>query len=243
MMRENKKTLFLSLISVLLVLLIVVLAIYSTAYFGTRRKLTGRVYLTPGILVDFGETVMQDETTSEFWLLKHDISSLDDVMSVPTKSKINETNFGSHEKIFIVNPTFESLTTDEFYIRAKIILKHASTNTVLTDEELDGTFNTRTPITFSDDWLFDGEWAYYVGNLNAWTNVSETANAEDLKVVSKNDVVSFLAVETYSENDVEFTYQTLSFKEDLEHFPIIDLDITLLTQAVEIAKVNEAFFS
>lgn len=246
MKQKTLHKIYISIIAILLLLFISSLVMGVTgAWFGTKREISGKVQLTPGIKVDFGynlpnPTIEYDENTSEFWLLKYDVSSYSELTDETTVSRLDVYDVRPNDKIAVVNPILTSLTTDNFYLRAKLIYRDEITNEILTDEQMNEAFGTQTPINFGDNWLVDenGEWAYYVGNLSAWTG--GVANAEDLLLIEEYMQVSFF--NTSTSNAIKFTPFEMAGGA-VEHFSFTGFNVILRIQAIEAAYVNEQFFA
>lgn len=246
MKQKTLHKIYISIIAILLLLFISSLVMGVTgAWFGTKREISGKVQLTPGIKVDFGynlpnPTIEYDESTSEFWLLKYDVNSYSELTDETTVSRLDVYDVRPNDKIAVVNPILTSLTTDNFYLRAKLIYRDEITNEILTDEQMNEAFGTQTPINFGDNWLVDenGEWAYYVGNLSAWTG--GVANAEDLLLIEEYMQVSFF--NTSTSNAIKFTPFEMAGGA-VEHFSFTGFNVILRIQAIEAAYVNEQFFA
>lgn len=246
MKQKTFNKLYITIFAVLLVLFILSLTVGITgAWFGSTREISGKVNLTPGIKVDFGynmpsPTLEFDETTQEFWLLKFDVENYADLSDTSTTSKLEVSDIRPGDKIAVVNPILTSLTTDNFYLRAKVIYKNKTTNEILTVDKMNEIFRTTTPLTFGYDWLIDenGEWSYCVGNITEWS--TGKANADDLKLIEEYMQVSFFT--TATQNAIKFVPLDIP-ESSIEHFSISGVSIILQLQAIEAEYVNEQFFS
>ena len=247
--KASKKSIFIA-IAILIALLLVGTALGITgAYFGTKREISGQVNLSPGIRVDFTNdkdqvTIEYDEKTHEFWLRKYDVNSFAELNANSTISRFNLTEIRDGAEIAIVAPEMTSQTTDDFYIRAKVVLRDSVTAQELTDEQMEEIFGTtENPITFNDNWLLDenGEWSYLVETgKSSWTDGA--ANSNDILKVAQNDKITFFTTSTTAE-DIEYVPLELETKTNFEHYSIAGFEVVLHLQAVEAAKVEEQFFS
>ena len=246
--KTSKKGIIIT-ISILLVLLLIGTVLGITgAYFGSNKAITGEVNLSPGIRVDFTNdkdqvTIDYDEKTHEFWLMKYDVTSFNNLKTDSTISRFNVTEVREGAEIAIVAPVMTSETTDDFYIRAKIIFRDSVTKAELTTEQLKEIFNlTMNPITLNDKWLLDenGEWSYYVGEgKSSWTG--GVANKDDIVKITEDTTINFLTSTLTAEN-VEYVPLEIS-DEVVEHYSVAGFEVILQIQAVEEAKVDEQFFS
>lgn len=236
-------------ISCLLILLIVGLTLGITgAYYGSKREISGQVNLSPGIKVDFKNdkdqiTIDYDEKTNEFWLMKYDVDAFSTLKTDTTISRLNVTGIREGAEIAIVSPEMKSLTTDEFYIRSKLIIRNSENQQELTSAQMLEMFGSTTcPILFNNNWLVDenNEWNYYVGTeKTSWTG--GVANKNDILKVQQNAVLSFLTIATTADG-VEYVPLTIP-NDKVEHFPVTGFEIILQIQAVEAEFVDQQFFA
>ena len=236
-------------VSVFLVLLLVGISLGITgAYFGSKREISGQVDLSPGLRVDFTNdkgqvTIDYDGKNNEFWLMKYDVESFAYLKTDSDTSRFNVTGIREGAEIAIVPPEMKSLTTDEFYIRSRIIIRDSVSKQELTKAQLLEIFDTQTsPISLNDNWLVDenGEWSYYVGSeKSSWTG--GVANKDDILKITENTTLDFCISSTTAEN-VEYVPLKISEK-TVEHYSVIGFEVVLQIQAVEAAFVEEQFFA
>lgn len=246
MKQKTLHKVYISIIAVLILLLVSSIVMGVTgAWFGSNREISGKVNLTPGIKVDFGyntpnPTIDYDENTQEFWLLKYDVNSYLDLNDETSISRLDVHNVRPNGKIAVVNPIMTSLTTDNFYLRAKILYRDEITGNLLTNEQMLEAFGNLSPLKFGENWLIDenGEWAYYVGNKTEWTGGK--ANAGDLLLIEEYMQVSFLKTSTV--NAIKFSPFEIAGGA-VEHFSFTGFNVILQIQAIEAAYVNEQFFA
>lgn len=245
MVKNSNKKLWLIVSVILAVLLIVTLTVgASTAWFGLSKNISGKVELTPGIKVDFGNTIVVENQNdiTEFWLKKYDVSNVNELTTETTTSKLKIQDARPSDAFAIVNPSFTSLTTDNFYVRAKIIYKDIVTKQELSQAQQLEAFGMINPIKMGENWLVDesNNWHYLVNSgTTSWQN--NVANANELKLVEENDEVSFLLTTNF--NNVNYVPLTLAPGQDIEHMSFDGVYIILQLQAVEQNSVNVEFFA
>ena len=238
-------------ISALLVLLLVAITLGITgAYFGSKREISGKVNLSPGLRVDFTNdkgqiTIGFDKEENEFWLMKYDMEDNSFAALKPGLKISPFTVDGVREgaQIALVPPEMKSLTTDDFYIRAKVIYRDSVSKQELTDDKMGEIFGSTTcPISFNNNWLVDenDEWNYYVGTeKTSWTG--GVANSGDILKITENTVIDFFESTSTAEN-VEYVPLVIADGEP-EHYSVVGFEVILQIQAVEAAFVNEQFFA
>ena len=240
-------------ISALLVLLLVAITLGITgAYFGSKREISGKVNLSPGLRVDFTNdkgqiTIDFDKEENEFWLMKYDMKdnfySFAALKPDSTISRFTVDGVREGAQIALVPPEMKSLTTDDFYIRAKVIYRDSVSKQELTDDKMGEIFGSTTcPISFNNNWLVDenDEWNYYVGTeKTSWTG--GVANSGDILKITENTVIDFFESTSTAEN-VEYVPLVIADGEP-EHYSVVGFEVILQIQAVEAAFVNEQFFA
>lgn len=246
MKQKTLNKVYISIIVVLILLFVSSIVMGVTgAWFGSNREISGKVNLTPGIKVDFGynspnPTIDYDENTQEFWLLKYDVATYSELNDETTISRLDVNGVRPNDKIAVVNPILTSLTTDNFYLRAKLIFRDENTNAVLTSAQMLEAFGTLTPLNFGSQWLFDenNEWAYCVGDVTEWNG--GVANSGDLLLIEEYMQVSFL--QTNIVNAIKFAPFEIA-DGAVEHFSFTGFNVILQIQAIESAYVDEIFFA
>lgn len=236
-MKQINKKILIPVICLLSLLIILLVAGASTAWFGTRREITGEAELSPGIKVDFKDT-LDKANDNEFWLKKYDETNAANISASTTKSRLNISDVRLDNEFYLVNPTLVSNTTDSFYLRAKLVYQDKNGNDISSDKLLE-LFGTENPISLNNKWLKDetSGWSYYVDDsLTSWSDI--LSKKDQLKTVLENDEIDFFATETNG----EINYTTLKFDGvENEYPPVGELYIVLEVQAVEIGKVSEGF--
>ena len=236
-------------ISALLVLLLVAITLGITgAYFGSKREISGKVNLSPGLRVDFTNDKSQitiDYYEDEFWLMKYDmeVNSFAALKPDSTISRFTVDGVREGAQIALVPPEMKSLTTDDFYIRSKVIYRDSVSKQELTDAQMVEIFGSTTcPISFNNNWLVDenDEWNYYVGTeKTSWTG--GVANSGDILKITENTVIDFFESTSTAEN-VEYVPLVIADGQ-VEHYSVVGFEVILQIQAVEAAFVNEQFFA
>ena len=238
-------------ISALLVLLLVAITLGITgAYFGSKREISGKVNLSPGLRVDFTndkDQITIDYYEDEFWLMKYDMEdnfySFAALKPDSTISRFTADGVREGAQIALVPPEMKSLTTDDFYIRAKVIYRDSVSKQELTDAQMVEIFGSTTcPISFNNNWLVDenDEWNYYVGTeKTSWTG--GVANSGDILKITENTVIDFFESTSTAEN-VEYVPLVIADGQ-VEHYSVAGFEVILQIQAVEAAFVNEQFFA
>ena len=240
-------------ISALLVLLLVAITLGITgAYFGSKREISGKVNLSPGLRVDFTNdkgqiTIDFDKEENELWLMKYDMKdnfySFAALKPDSTISRFTVDGVREGAQIALVPPEMKSLTTDDFYIRAKVIYRDSVSKQELTDAQMVEIFGSTTcPISFNNNWLVDenDEWNYYVGTeKTSWTG--GVANSGDILKITENTVIDFFESTSTAEN-VEYVPLVIADGQ-VEHYSVVRFEVILQIQAVEAAFVNKQFFA
>ena len=233
------------------VALIIVIAVgFTQSWYSFTQKMEGDFEFEQGIVMNYENILVSEGST--FALLKTENGKL---------SALNESTVRFDDKYTILNPNITAETGSvDFFIRAKCeytftkmiggelkTLNLEQLADALNEERGTTIYNKNNVLSavfdktleFDSTWKkSDSDWYYYAGNLQNWSNSSNTPNYEDMQsgiLTSKTP-----SIKVFKEDGGKVEVQIIAGSENhMETFLIKSCKITLTFNACE--ATEEAF--
>lgn len=245
---EKKKKKAHNLLWLLLLLLFFAIAIVTViivgitnSWFAFTQKMEGDFNFDSGIIMTYEDIKIQEG--SSFYLMKAN-----------SYQPLDEMEVRWSDAYQIVNPKLSAAKgSSNFFLRAKLdylFTKDGYADPLNLEQlaealHLQNPTETYTPeealalifqktITFGDKWLYGGDgWFYYVGDLDAWTNINNSVNYEDLQDYAVSEETE--AIKLFAETETEKpTYQVVAGEgNDMETFYVKSCHINITINACE----------